>query len=82
MKQGKGIFYPPTRFNARCAECGEYIGPGTKEQPAYWAYERVSVYGDRTYYHRSCARKVSKRRVAERERNMAELRAMQKAQAH
>lgn len=75
MKQGKG-FYLTGRV---CGECGNAIPHGTTEQPAYWAYETLSShYGDRIYYHRSCARKVTQRRVAERERNMAELRATQK----
>ncbi len=62
MKPGKGIFL----MGADCQECDKRIEPGTKDHPAYWAYER-DRYGDRVYYHRSCARKVTKRRVANRQ---------------
>lgn len=80
MKQDKG-FYLAGRV---CGECGKAIPHGTDEQPAYWAYEHGNHYdfrgwnSGRIYYHRSCARKVTQRRVAERERNMAEIRAIQK----
>lgn len=72
MKQGKGFFF----LGDACNECGQRIGPGSAEQPAYWAWETHSRhYGDRTYYHRSCARKVSKRREAAREAELREARA-------
>lgn len=80
MKQGKGFF----GLGEYCRECGKLIENGTADHPAYWAWEHGN-YQDyrgwnsgRVYYHRSCARRVSKRRVAERERNMAEIRAIQK----
>ena len=76
MKQGKGIFL----IGARCQECNQPIGPGTKEAPAYWAYDR-NVSGDRYYYHRSCARKVTKRHEAAWARALADMRATQATQA-
>lgn len=64
MKQGKGLYLR----GDNCAACGKRIGPGSAEQPAYWAWETHSRhYGDCVYYHRSCARKVSKRREVERQ---------------
>ena len=79
MKQGKGIFFAV--MSDRCWECHERIGPGSLGEPAYWASERMSAhYGDTRYYHRSCARRVTKRREAERARNMAEYKALQAAQ--
>ena len=74
MKQGKGIVF----YGCRCEECGERIMSRDQRSLAYWAYESIR-YGERTYYHRSCARKVTKRREAERARMLAEVRAMQTA---
>ena len=68
MKQGKGVFL----CGGTCVECGARIEQGTAEQPTYWAWETHNYYDyrgyneERVYYHRSCARRVGKRREAER----------------
>lgn len=61
MKTGKGFYL----IGQPCQRCHESIGPGTAEQPAYWSYEDVYDPREgmvRRYYHRSCARKVTRER--------------------
>ena len=77
MKQGKGFYLA----GQPCGECGEAIPHGTTEKPAYWAYEAGNYYdyrgwnSGRIYYHRSCARRVSKRRADARDAELWEARA-------